>query len=123
EFRRVLFRSEGQWNLNFNLLAALNRQQVKVVHVQGQDVLVDSLNHGQVLVAVDLELQNSVSAVVTDQRVQLQDIGCEVDWLGVGTVDNTRNLACATQATCGALAEFGAGLCLNDWADRKSTRL
>src|SRR5699024_12840476 len=66
--------NEGQWNLNFNLLAALNRQQVKVVHVQGQDVLVDSLNHGQVLVAVDLELQNSVSAVVTDQRVQLQEI-------------------------------------------------
>src|SRR5699024_8224476 len=57
--------------------------------------------------------QNSVGAVVTDQGVQLQDVSCEVDWLGVGTVDNTWNQVCATQTTCGTLAEFVTCLSFN----------
>src|SRR5699024_783635 len=57
----------------------------------------------------------SVDAVVTDQGVQLQDACSEVDWLGVGTVDNTWNQTCATQATCSTFAEFVAGLSLNYW--------
>src|SRR5699024_1562013 len=110
---RCWLTNEGQWNFNFNLLAALNGQQVEVVHVQGKNVLLDALNHGQVLIAVDLELQISVGAVVTDQGVQLQDVSCEVDWLGVGTVDNTWNQVCATQTTCGTLAEFVTCLSFN----------
>src|SRR5699024_3226750 len=98
-----------------NLFAALNGKQVKVIHIQCQDILLDALDHGQVLFAVDLELENSVDAVVTDQGVQLQDASSEVDWLGVGTVDNTWNQTCATQATCSTFAEFVAGLSLNYW--------
>src|SRR5699024_1457070 len=72
---RCWLTNEGQWNFNFNLLAALNGQQVEVLHV-------------------------------TDQGVPLQDVSCKVDWLGVGTVDNTWNQVCASQTPCGTLAEF-----------------
>lgn len=40
--------------LQLQPLAALNGQQVEVIHVEGQNVLLDALNHGQVLIAVDL---------------------------------------------------------------------
>ena len=87
-----------------------------MVDVEGQDVLVNVLNHGQVLLAVDLQLQNGVDAVVADEGLDVQQRNCEVDRLLVGTVDDAWDLPLAAQAACDTLAKFGTCFSLNYWA-------
>ena len=107
---------QGNRNLNLNLLATLNSKQVNVVDVEGQDVLVNVLNHGQVLLAVDLQLQNGVDTVVADEGLDVQQRNCEVNRLLVGTVDDAWDLPVAAQAACDTLAKLGTCFSLDYWA-------
>ena len=107
---------QGNRNLNLDLLAALNQQQVNVVDVHGEHVLVNVLDHGQVLLALDLELQNGVDTVVANEGLDVQQRHCEVYGLLVATVDYAGNLPVAAQAAGVALAKDGTWFCFNDWA-------
>ena len=86
-----------------------------MVHVESQNVLVDVFHHRQVLFAINFQFQNGVQAVVTQHGLQFQQWNREVDWLGVGAVENTRYSPLATQTTCGALTEFVTWLCCKNW--------
>src|SRR5699024_8912136 len=94
-------------NLNLDLLATLDGEQVNVVDVQGQHVLVQVLDHGQVLFALDVDLDDGVDAVVTDDGGEVQQVHGDVDRIGLRTVDHGRDLPVATQTTGGTLTEFG----------------
>ena len=95
-------------NLDLDALAALDVQQVSVVDVQGQDVLVDGLDHHQVVLAVDVQLEHGVNTLVTDQCVQVQGVDVDVNRVQLVAVDNQWDPAVATQATGCALTELGA---------------
>ena len=84
------------------------------VDVQGDHVLVDVLDHGQQLLAVELELDDGVGAVVTHDRGHLDEVDREVDVLDALFVQDTRDLAVAAQTACGAFAELLATLTLDD---------
>ena len=83
-----------------------------MVHVQGQHVLIHSLDHDQVILALDLQLQNGVHALVTQDCLELQDVHVNVHRVQLVAVDNSWNAEVTTQAAGSALAELGAQLAL-----------
>ena len=83
-----------------------------MVDVHREDVLVDGLDHREVLLALDLDLDDGVRALVAENAVELEDVEADVDRLVERSVDDGRDAEVTAQATCGALAELGARLCL-----------
>ena len=83
-----------------------------MVDVEGQDVLVNVLDHDQVLLALELQLEHGVDAVVTDQCGHLQAVNGEVQDVDGVAVDDARDLACSAQTASEALAELGTDFSL-----------
>ena len=82
-----------------------------MVNVQGQDVLIHGLNHDQVALAFEIQLDNGVGALVTQDCVELEDVHVCVQWGQVQAVDNHGNAEIATQTAGSALAELVTWLC------------
>ena len=96
-------------HLDLDLLAAVDAQQVGVVDVEGQRVLVQGLDHGQLRLAVDVEVEDGVDAVVADDAVELDGIDEDVlRGVEVLRVDDHGDVAGDAGAAGGALAELGA---------------
>jgi len=91
-------------------LVAFHGEQVGVVDVEGQDVLVDGLDEGEVLLTVDVDVDQGVDAVVTQDALELEQVEADVDRLLVVGVDDGRDAPGATQAAGGTLTELGARL-------------
>ena len=87
-----------------------------MVDVQGQNVLVNVLDHDEVLLALELELENSVDAVCANQCGQLETVNSEVQNVNAVAVDNAWDLASNAQAASEALAELVTYFCLQYWA-------
>ncbi len=77
-----------------------------MVNVQGQNVLIHGLDHHEVLVAFEVQLDNGVGALVTQDGVEFQDVHVYVHWLQVQAVDNHGDAEIAAQAACSALTEL-----------------
>ena len=86
-----------------------------MVDVEGQNVLVDVLDHDEVLLALELELENCVDTVVADQSGDLQAVNSEVQDVNGVAVDNARHLASGAQTASKALAKLRTDFALNDW--------
>ena len=82
-----------------------------MVGVQGDNVLIHVLDHHQVLIALDIQFEHGVGAVVTQQRVNI-DTGSRKVNGGVQErrIDNTRNLPGGAQTAGKTLTKLGARL-------------
>ena len=85
-----------------------------MVDIEGENVLVNVLDHAQKLLAIDLELEDGVGAVVTHEGGHLDAVDGEVDVLDTGFVEHAGDLAVATQAAGCSLAELFALVRLDD---------
>ena len=71
-----------------------------MVSIKGEDVLVDSLDHGELLFTLDVEVDQSVSAVVTQHGVEFEQIQVDVDGLFQDlAVNNSRHAEVLTETT------------------------
>ena len=85
-----------------------------MVDVESQRVLVNSLNHGQLGLALDVDVQNSVDTVVTDDSVEIQSVNEDVlRSIQVSAVDDNRDVASNAGTASGTLAELGAVTSIN----------
>ena len=98
-------------DLNLDLFAAVDGQQVGVVDLQAEYVLVNGFDHGQLLAAINVNTNHGVQAVVTNDSGEFQALDVDVLRLETGAVDYNRDQASAAGAAGGTFAEFCAGGC------------
>ena len=94
-------------NVDGDLLAATDRQQVDVLVVALDRVALDRLRDGELLAALEFEGQQHVGAAVLDRVGELARGQRHVARVGAVAVDDGRDLAGATGAAGTALAELG----------------
>lgn len=92
-------------DLDGDLLALLDEQQVDVDQVALDGVTLDGLRDRQLGLAVEVQGQQDVRRTQREQQVVARQ--GHVDRLGAVTVDDTGNLVLTADAAGGALAEAG----------------
>lgn len=95
-------------DLDVDLLAALDGQQVDVLDVALERVALHGLRDDQRVLAVDLQTDQDVGGAKRKEQVVGRQR--DVDRLGAVAVDDRGDLVVTTGATGGTLAELGTGL-------------
>ena len=99
-------------DLDLDLLATGDGEEIDVVDVEGQDVLVEVLDDGELLLALDVDVDDGVDAVVADDRGEVETVDGDVQRLIDGlAVDHDGDQAVAAGTARCALAELGTGCC------------
>ena len=106
------FADDDDCDLDVNLFASLDSQEVNVKQVALDRVTLNVLDKCELRRAVDLELNKSVLVTTNDQE-QVVFGKVKVGGFAVA-VNNARNRLRTASATCCALTELGAGGCDKD---------
>ena len=102
---------EEHRDVDGDLLAAADRDQVDVLEHAPDRVDLDLLGQGQLGLALDLELEQRVGAAVLDRHHRVVAREGQVDRVVAVAVDDRGDLVLAADAAGRALAELGAQLC------------
>ena len=106
---------EVDGDLDVDGLVEVDADEVDVEHVAAHGVALHVLHQGGRAVAVDLEVDDGVEALLGDQRgAQLAPLHREGDRVGPEAVDHAGDLALAAEAAGGAGALRGARGCRED---------
>src|SRR5699024_850475 len=97
----------GDGDLDDDLLALADHEQVGVLDHAGQRVHVDLLGQRELLLALDVQREDGVGARVAQDRGELERAEQQVAGLGVVAVEHGGDQEVAAGAARGALAELG----------------